>query len=103
MTGGTLVVRRDADDDIKIRGMDVLIDGEWKADLHYGNAYEVDLPPGEHTLAVSNKLKKEEAQFMLREGETAVFQVTNVLSKGVSVVLMGLGMVMYNSTLRRIE
>ena len=103
MASGTLVVRRDSDEDIKIRGMDVLIDGEWKADLQFGHSYEVDLPPGEHTLAVSNKLKRNEAQLVLREGEKAVFQATNVMSKGVSTVLIGLGMVMYNSTLRRIQ
>jgi uncharacterized protein YgfB (UPF0149 family) len=100
---GTLVVRRDSDGDIKIRGMDVLVDGEWKTDLHYGHSYEIELPVGEHTLAVSNKLKKSEEQFILSEGEKAVFQATNVMSKGVSVVLMGLGMVMYNSTLRRVQ
>ena len=103
MPGGTLVVRRDSEEDIKIRGMDVLVDGEWKNDLQYGQAYEIELPPGEHIVAVSNKLKKEEAQFMLREGETVVYQATNLLSKGVSTVLMGLGMIMYNSTLRRIQ
>jgi hypothetical protein len=103
MAGGTLVVRRDSEEDIKMRGMEVYVDGEFKTDLQYGGAFELVLPPGEHHVAVSNKLKKQEAQFVLREGETVVFQGTNVLSKGLSAVLGGLGMIMYNSNIRRVQ
>lgn len=100
---GTLVVRRDSDDDIKMRDLEIYVDGEWMADLKYGGTYEAELTPGEHTVAVSNKLKKQEATFMVREGETVVYQGVNVLSKGLTAVLSGLGMVMYHAALRRVE
>ncbi len=86
-----------------MRDLEVYVDDEWKADIKYGGSFEIELAPGEHSVAVSNKLKKQRAEFVVREGETVVFQGTNVLSKGMSAVLAGLGMVMYNATLKRIQ
>ena len=100
---GTLVVQRDADDDIKMRNLEVHLDGKWAADLDYGGAFETELEPGEHEIMVTNKLKKERMTFVLREGETATFQGTNVLAQGMSAILGGLGMIMYNAKLRRVE
>ena len=99
----TLVVRRDSEDDIKMRDLEVYVDDEWKADLKYGGSFETELTPGEHSVAVSNKLKKQRMEFIAREGETVVFLGTNVLAKGMSAILGGLGMVMYNATLKRIQ
>ena len=98
----TLVVRRDSPDDIKMRNLEVHLDGRWVADLEYGRAFEAEVEPGDHELMVTNKLKSQRAAFVAREGETVAFLGTNVLSKGPSVVLAGLGMVMYSATLRRI-
>ena len=99
----TLVVRRDSEDDIKMRNLEVYVDGEWKADLGFGKTYEIELDPGEHELMVTNRMQKIKADLVLREGETAVFQGTNVLSKGISALIGALGIVSYHPTLRRIE
>ena len=99
----TLVVRRDSDDDIKMRDLQVYVDDEWKADLKYGGSFETEIEPGEHKVTVSNRLKKQHMEFVAREGETVVFLGTNVLAKGLSAILGGLGMVMYHATLKRVQ
>ncbi len=103
MAGTTLVVRRDADDDIKMRNLEVHIDGRWKADVGFGKTFETELEPGEHELMVTNRMKKVSATFVAREGETVVYQGTNVLSKGLSALVGAFGVVAYHPTLKRIE
>jgi hypothetical protein len=103
MAQATLVVRRDSDTDIKMREMEVWVDGKFAATVDYGKSFEVPLDPGEHSVMVSNKLKKEKADFIVREGDSIVFQAANVMSKGMSVILAGLGMIVYHVTLKRIE
>lgn len=103
MASATLVVRRDADDDIKMRNLEVHVDGKWRADVAFGAAFETDIEPGEHEVMVTNRLKKEKMTFVAREGETVVFQGTNVLSKGLSAVVGAFGVVVYHVTLKRIQ
>lgn len=103
MPKATLVVRRDADEDIKMRNLEVHLDGEWRADVTYGKAFEAEIEPGEHEVMVTNRMKKVASTFVAREGETVVYQGTNVLAKGLSVVTAAFGVVAYNPTLKRIE
>jgi hypothetical protein len=103
MPQAKLVVRRDSKDDIKMRNLEVLVDGKWRADLQFGEAFETELAPGDHEVLITNKLKKEKAEFVVCEGETAVFTGTNVLSKGPSALLGGLGMIVYHPVLKRIS
>jgi hypothetical protein len=103
MAQATLVVRRDSDEDIKIRNLEVHLDGKWCADVSYGETFETPIEPGEHEVMVTNKLKKQRAEFVAREGETVVFLGTNVLAKGASALLGGLGMIVYNATLKRLQ
>lgn len=99
----TLVVRRDADDDIKMRNLEVHVDGEWRADVGYGKAFETDLEPGEHEVMVTNRMHRVKQSFLLREGETAVFRGSNVLSKGPSALAGAFGVIVYHPTLQRLE
>lgn len=99
----TLVVRRDSEDDIKMRNLEVYLDGEWRADLAYGKAFETELEPGEHEVMITNKMKREKAEFLVREGETVTFQGVNVLSKGLSAVIGAFGVVAYHPVLKRIQ
>ena len=99
----TLVVRRDSDEDIKMRNLEVHIDGKWCADVDYGRAFETEIEPGEHTVMVTNKMKRAEATFVAREGETVVFQGVNVLSKGLSALIGAFGVVAYHPVLRRVQ
>lgn len=103
MPAARLVVRRDSEEDIKMRNLEVHVDGEWRADIEFGQAFETDLEPGEHEVLITNKLKKEKADFIVREGDTIVFEGTNVLSKGPSALLGGLGMIVYHPVLKRIS
>jgi len=103
MAQATLVVRRDSDEDIKIRNLEVYVDGKWAADVAYGNSFETPLAAGDHEIMVTNKLKKQKADFVVKDGDQVVFQGTNVLSKGASAILGGLGMIVYHVTLKRIQ
>ena len=97
-----LVVRRDADDDIKIRNLEIHVDGKWRADIAYGKSFEAELEPGTHELRVTNRMKSVKAEFAVGEGETARFLGTNVLSKGLSALVGAFGVVAYHPTLKRI-
>ncbi len=99
----TLILRRDADDDIKMRNLEVHVDGKWRADVGFGKSFETELEPGEHELTVTNRMKKVSVPLNLQAGETAVFVGTNVLSKGLSAVIGAFGVVAYHPTLRRVQ
>ncbi len=86
-----------------MRNLEVHVDGEWRADVAYGKTFETELEPGEHEVMVTNKMKKERAEFLVREGETVVFQGVNVFSRGLSAVVGAFGVVAYHPVLKRIE
>ena len=96
-------MRRDADDDIRMRNLEVHLDGAWRADLAYGKAFETELDPGEHELTVTNRMKRVSTRFDARDGETAVFLGTNVLSRGLSAVIGAFGVIAYHPTLERLS
>ena len=98
-----LIVRRDSEGDIKMRNLEIHVDGKWCADVDYGRSFETEIEPGEHTVMVTNKMKKAQATFVVREGETATFQGTNVLSKGLSALIGAFGVVAYHPVLRRLS
>ena len=98
-----LIVRRDSENDIKMRNLEVHVDGAWRADVDYGRSFETELEPGEHTVMITNKMKRAQAEFVVREGETVTFQGVNVLSKGLSAIIGAFGVVAYHPVLRRVE
>ena len=103
MLKANLILRRDSDDDIKMRNLEVHLDGAWVADVGYGRSFETELEAGEHEIMVTNRMKRVSATVSLKPGETAVFQGTNVLSKGLSAIIGAFGVVAYHPTLKRVQ
>ena len=55
-----------------MRNLEVLVDGQWRADLEFGASFETDLTPGEHEVLITNKLKKQELLSALRDIKPAL-------------------------------
>jgi len=49
-----ITVTRNCDDDVQTRQIIVLLDGEQKAELMFGDAITIPATPGRHTLRVDN-------------------------------------------------
>lgn len=67
-------VSRTDESDLKLRTIEVLLDGKLIADLYFGNEVEVEVEPGFHELSASNKLKTATLGFEIRADETLRFQ-----------------------------
>ncbi|RYG25044.1 hypothetical protein EON82_08555 [bacterium] len=101
-TGGTLILERNSERDIKFRDMYVLVDDMPEENVLFGQSLEVPLAPGEHRLRITNRLFHDEATFTVHEGETVRFTGINVLKPGVlNLVAMASGGVVYKPVLER--
>lgn len=89
-----IVIARDGDRDIRIRSLDVFINDEFAADVAFGKSVTREVPAGAHKVKVSNRLFSREAVVELKPGETARFQVGNVMGS-LGVLLMGIGLPIY--------
>jgi hypothetical protein len=98
---GSLVVSRDADNDIKMRGLDVFVDGTHVANLAYGKETSLSLDIGEHTLKVSNSLYSKSDSFEIGSGETVRYQAANV-GTALGKLLVALGSGLYKVSLKRV-
>jgi hypothetical protein len=76
-TPASLTVTRTSEQDFKQRQLIVWLDGERLATLLFGDSITRDLPPGQHRLRVSNTLVWKTAEFTLKPGEQAYFEVIN--------------------------
>jgi hypothetical protein len=101
MDRATLIVSRTSDEDLKIRGIELLLDGDFIGELTFGKALEIEIEPGPHVLKATNKLKSRTVQFDAAEGETASFQVIGITLFGLWTVVTMLGTVAYRIELVR--
>jgi hypothetical protein len=101
MDRATLIVSRTSDADLKIRGIEILIDGEFIGELTFGRALEIEISPGPHALKATNKLKSKTVQFDAAEGERVSFQVIGITLFGLWTVMTMLGTVAYRIELVR--
>ena len=69
----TIQIRRDSPKDIKIRGLEILLDDKRVANLKYGQSVSLKVCPGSHVLKVTNSLYSKSEAFSLEAGETAHF------------------------------
>jgi len=88
-----MVVRRDSPKDIKMRGLEVYVDGEFAVDLQYGKEQEFTLPEGEHEVKVTNSLYTKRMTVDLRSNEKVELQTGNVATglSGLMLVTFGIG------------
>jgi len=97
----TVIVSRTSDHDLKFRGIEILLDGKFIANLKYGDTFDFEVEPGRHTLMATNRLKSKAIEFEARDGETVEFQTTGIAMGGVWVLISMLGTVAYRVTLEQ--
>ncbi|HEY3781759.1 MAG TPA: hypothetical protein VGL56_11785 [Fimbriimonadaceae bacterium] len=99
----TVEIRRDWDKDIKIRGLDVLLDGVSVGNLKYGSVLSLAIEPGTHELKVTNSLYSKSEEFTAEEGETVIFQAGNKMPAAWAWFLMMVCVAPYGVRLVRLE
>ncbi len=81
MAESTVTIKRTSKDDVQQRQVIVKLDGEWVADLLYGQKITRTLSPGKHTLRVDNTWNKKTVQFEIAPGEQITFRTINRAGK----------------------
>lgn len=96
----TLIVRRTSPRDIKIRGLELLLDGRHADNLAYGDEVQIDVSPGSHEVKVTNSLYTKSASFTAEPNEIITFDAANVMPKGLGLSLAMFGIVPYKVELQ---
>lgn len=102
MPKATLTVARDSARDLKFRGIDILLDGQFVGDLTYGNSLSIEIEPGVHNLTATNRLKSKSVEFDARPGETVMYQTVGIALGGIWAMMAMLGTVAYRVELARL-
>lgn len=86
-------IARNAQRDIKMRGLEIFLDGKFVKDLPFGAEVELSVDPGDHHLKISNNLYSKESRFTVGDGETVRFAVGNYFTKlgAAATVILGIG------------
>jgi len=93
MNSGRITVSRTSEDDVRIRQLEVSIDGEPAGTLMFGESLSRELEPGRHRLRVHNTLVWRTVDFELHAGEHVHFRAVNRAGFGTysMVTLLGAG------------
>lgn len=100
MESAFIRITRRSTKDIKIRGLRILIDDEDVADLSYGRAIEVEVPPGKHTVRVTNNMFSATEEADLAPGETKAFDAANIPKGYAPMFLVIIGITPYGVELK---
>jgi hypothetical protein len=72
-----LAVSRNSPDDVQLRQIAAMLDGESIAELMFGESVTKEIPAGHHTLRVDNTWNRQTVEFDSGEGEAVKFLVRN--------------------------
>jgi hypothetical protein len=87
-----LTVTRDGPDDVKVRQVNLRLDGEGWATLEFGRAASREIAPGRHRLEAHNTFAGKTAEFEAAPGEEVRFRVQNVAGFGTWLIwVLGAG------------
>lgn len=100
---GFVHVFRRAEKDMKIRGIDIYIDGEWVANLEFGHSFWKALAPGPHTIKVSNTVYSKSDAFELHHGEVQHYSAGNIVSGLTGFMVFSFGVGPYRVYLERAD
>lgn len=100
---GTLEIRRDSEKDIKIRDLQVLLDGKEVGHLVFGDSIRLTIEPGVHNIKVTNTLYSRSQKFEIEDGETITFQAGNKMPAAWAWFLMMVCVAPYGVILTRVE
>lgn len=103
MDHATLIVSRTSEKDLKFRGIEILVDGNFVGNLLFGDTIQVEIPPGTHVLKATNRFKSSSADFEAEAGQTIHFETTGIVMGGLWIVITMTGTVAYRVTLERLR
>jgi hypothetical protein len=88
-----VAIVRNAENDIKMRGLEIYLDGEYVDDLSFNSQFTSQVTPGSHTVTVSNHLYKKTLTVDVAPGERVELQAGNkfTLLGGLMVAVLGIG------------
>jgi len=98
-----MVVERVSDRDIKMRGLKVLLDGNYLTDLSFGNRVEVQVESGPHIVRVTNNLYSSQLEFDAVAGGVSKFGAGNVMRGLGALMFVVMGIGPYRTFLERDE
>jgi hypothetical protein len=101
MESGRITVTRASEDDLRIRQLEVSIDGKPAGTLMFGDSLTREFEPGPHRLRVHNTLVWRTVDFELRPGEHVRFTAVNRAGFGTYSMVGLLGAGPLYVTLRR--
>ena len=84
-----IILTRDSDDDIKMRGLEVFVDDEFIKDISFGSFASTDVAPGEHIVKVTNRLYTKRLAISAKSGDQIKVQVGNYFDKA-GVLMMSI-------------
>ena len=99
----TLEIRRDWDKDIKIRSLEIILDGKPIGNLQYDKVMRAPIQAGTHTLKITNSLYSKSAEFTAEDDETVVFQAANKMPAAWAWFLMMVCVAPYGVRLERVN
>jgi hypothetical protein len=99
---GRIAVSRNSGRDMKIRGIELLLDGEFVGNLAFGQTYEAEIAPGTHTLTATNRMYSPSIDFEVKAGDTVRFVVTSIPLGGLWLLIAMMGTVAYRVKLERV-
>ncbi len=88
---GTLVVSRTSPKDIGMRDLYVVVDEQEERTLLNGQSLSLDLPSGEHTVKVTNRLFTRKTLVDVKTGQTTTFITSNKALGGMFSLLIVIG------------
>jgi hypothetical protein len=97
-----LRISRTSDRDIKMRGLEVLLDDQHLTDLSYGKQAEFEIEPGEHTITITNTVYTKKDRFTIGAGRTAAYEIANIVTGLGSVMISAFGIGPYRVELRKL-
>lgn len=102
-TNAKLKVARTSQKDIKMRGLEVFLDGKFLQDVGFGKEFELDIPTGDHVLKISNTVYSKTEEFHVGSGQSVAFEVANVLSGFGALMMSAIGIGPYKVSIRRLN
>jgi hypothetical protein len=90
-TSANVTVTRDSPDDVQTRQIFVLLDGERKAELMFGDAISLPVSPGRHTIRVDNTWNHKDIDLDISSGDDLRFVTKSVAGQFSRFLLIALG------------
>lgn len=99
----TVTLARTSPRDIGARDLYVRLDEEPERTVLYGEETVFDVPPGEHSLKITNRLYSRSETFMLAEGESVRFLGANIPAGGIFAFIVFSMTFAYKVMLQRVD